>query len=125
MKKICSQNTCKLYENSCNNGIGRIVRCIRIYRGGIKWIKVPWNRKKSTILLHRLLVLRAGDTDKKLSTKMRKYETELCKLNNCSPDKHFVSIAQQYLTTIIIEKNKKTADIEEGKRLYRELMDEE
>ena len=68
---------------------------------------------------------KTGDTDKKVSTKMRKYETELCKLNNCSPDKHFVSIAQQYLTTIIIEKNKKTADIEEGKRLYRELMDEE
>lgn len=68
---------------------------------------------------------KTGDTDKKVSTKMRKYETELCKLNNCSPDKRFVSIAQQYLTTIIIEKNKKTADIEEGKRLYRELMDEE
>ena len=68
---------------------------------------------------------KTGDTDKKVSTKMRKYETELCKLNNCSSDKHFVSIAQQYLTTIIVEKNKKTADIEEGKRLYRELMDEE
>lgn len=65
------------------------------------------------------------ETDKKVSTNVQEYETELCELNNCSTDKYFVSIARQYLTTVIIEKNKKTADIEEGKRLYRELMDEE
>ncbi len=68
---------------------------------------------------------KTGDTDKKVSTNVQEYETELCELNNCSPDKYFVSIARRYLTTVIIEKNKKTADIEEGKRLYRELMDEE
>lgn len=72
-----------------------------------------------------LLSGKTGEIDNKVSTKVRKYGIELCKLNNCSPDKHFVSIARQYLTTVIIEKNKKTADIEEGKRLYRELMDEE
>lgn len=59
------------------------------------------------------------------SLKVQKYVEEILRLNKRASTKLAAKKMQQDLTVQIIEKNKKTTNAAEARRLYKELMEEE